>query len=69
MAIKLHFEKELAELKEKLLTMASHAETAVNHAIEALVKRDLRPRAASSRRRIPSSTSSRSRSMRWRSSC
>lgn len=31
---------ELGELKEKLLTMASHAETAVNEAIRALVERD-----------------------------
>lgn len=35
-----HFDHELAELKEKLLTMASHAEAAVNRAIEALTKRD-----------------------------
>jgi len=35
-----HFDHELVELKEKLLTMASHAETAVNRAIEALTKRD-----------------------------
>jgi phosphate transport system protein len=31
---------ELGELKHKLLTMASHAETAVNEAIRALVERD-----------------------------
>ena len=35
-----HFEKELADLKEKLLTMASHAETAVRDAIEALTTRN-----------------------------
>ena len=35
-----HFEKELSELKEKLLTMASHAETAVREAIEALTNRN-----------------------------
>ncbi len=34
------FETELAELKEKLLTMASHAEAAVNRAIKALLRRD-----------------------------
>ena len=32
--------QELAELKNLLLTMASHAETAVKQAVEALVKRD-----------------------------
>ena len=31
---------ELGELKEKLLTMASHAETALNEAIQSLVERD-----------------------------
>jgi phosphate transport system protein len=36
-----HFDHELDALKEKLLTMASHAETAVNRAIEALVTRNL----------------------------
>ena len=36
----LHFEQELVELKEKLLTMASHAEGAVTRAIKALVERD-----------------------------
>ena len=36
----IHFENELAGLKEKLLTMASHAEGAVNKAIKALVERD-----------------------------
>ena len=34
------FEQELAGLKEKLLTMASHAESSVRRAIEALGKRD-----------------------------
>ena len=45
-----HFEQELAELKDKLLTMASHAESAVRQAVEALQRRDydlaLRVRAA-----------------------
>jgi phosphate transport system protein len=36
----IHFENELAGLKEKLLTMASHAEAAVAKAIKALVERD-----------------------------
>jgi phosphate transport system protein len=35
-----HFEGELDGLKQKLLAMASHAETAVNQAIQALVERD-----------------------------
>jgi phosphate transport system protein len=35
-----HFEHELAGLKETLLTMASHAESAVRQAVEALVTRD-----------------------------
>src|SRR4051812_9888471 len=35
-----HIDMELGELKQKLLTMASHAETAVNDAIRALVERD-----------------------------
>ncbi len=35
-----HFELELAELKEKLLTMASRAESAVREAVQALVTRD-----------------------------
>src|SRR6266702_6022879 len=35
-----HFEKELANLKTKLLTMASHAEPAVKNAVEALTNRD-----------------------------
>jgi phosphate transport system protein len=34
------FDRELSELKEKLLTMASHAESGVRRAVEALVKRD-----------------------------
>ena len=34
------FEEELAGLKEKLLTMSSHAEASVRHVIEALGKRD-----------------------------
>jgi phosphate transport system protein len=36
-----HFDHDLTELKEKLLTMASHAETAVNDSVTALVNRDL----------------------------
>lgn len=35
-----HHEKELAELKEKLLTMASYAENAVSRAVRAVVERD-----------------------------
>ncbi len=35
-----HFDQELAALKEKLLTMASHAESAVKRAVEALGGRD-----------------------------
>ena len=35
-----HFEQELDELKQKLLTMAGHAETAVQRAVKALVDRD-----------------------------
>ena len=35
-----HFDNELSELKQRLLTMASHAETAVNRAIEALTTRN-----------------------------
>ena len=35
-----HFDQELAALKEKLLTMASKAEAAVNNALKALVDRD-----------------------------
>jgi phosphate transport system protein len=36
-----HFDHELNALKEKLLTMASHAEAAVNQALQALANRDL----------------------------
>ena len=36
-----HFDNELNVLKEKLLLMASHAEAAVNQALEALANRDL----------------------------
>ena len=36
-----HFDHALAELKQKLLTMASHAEKAVSDAVSALVNRDL----------------------------
>lgn len=35
-----HHEKELADLKDKLLTMASHAENAVARAVRAVVERD-----------------------------
>lgn len=35
-----HHDKELAELKDKLLTMASHAESAVTRAVQAVVQRD-----------------------------
>ncbi len=35
-----HFEAGLDALKQKLLTMASHAETAVNQSVQALVQRD-----------------------------
>ena len=35
-----HFENELDGLKQKLLAMASHAETAVNQAVQALVDRN-----------------------------
>ena len=35
-----HFDMELDVLKQKLLTMASHAETAVNQALQALAQRD-----------------------------
>ena len=35
-----HFDMDLGELKQKVLTMASHAETAVNDAVRALVERD-----------------------------
>ena len=36
----LHLEQELVELKQRLLTMASHAESAVKQAVDALVSRD-----------------------------
>jgi len=36
-----HFDQELSAFKERLLTMASHAETAVNQALQALANRDL----------------------------
>jgi phosphate transport system protein len=36
-----HFEMGLDALRQKLLTMASHAETAVNQALQALLQRDL----------------------------
>src|SRR6266576_3444200 len=36
----IHFENELDGLKQKLLAMASHAETAVNDAVQALVDRN-----------------------------
>jgi len=36
-----HFDHELEELKQKLLTMASHAEKAVSEAVNALVNRNL----------------------------
>lgn len=35
-----HFEHELAGLKQRLLTIASHAESAVNRAVQALAQRD-----------------------------
>jgi phosphate transport system protein len=35
-----HFDHDLSELKQRLLTMASHAETAVNRALEALTSRN-----------------------------
>ena len=35
-----HFDQELGQLKEKLLTMASHSEGALTKAIKALVDRD-----------------------------
>jgi phosphate transport system protein len=35
-----HFEMELDSLKQRLLLMASHAETAVNQAVQAFVQRD-----------------------------
>ena len=36
-----HFDQGLNELKQRLLTMASHAESAVNRSVEALVNRNL----------------------------
>lgn len=36
-----HFEQELSDLKNMLLTMASHAESAVRQAVEAVVNRDV----------------------------
>lgn len=36
-----HFDQELNALKERLLTMASHAESAVNQSVQALTHRDL----------------------------
>jgi phosphate transport system protein len=36
-----HIDMELGELKQKLLTMASHAEASVNRSVEALVTRNL----------------------------
>src|ERR1044072_7260433 len=38
-----HIDMDLGELKQKLLTMASHAETAVNEALRALLERDYEP--------------------------
>lgn len=38
--IMIHFEQELSELKEKMLVMASHSESAVRRSIEALTQRD-----------------------------
>jgi phosphate transport system protein len=35
-----HFDHELADLKEKLLSMASHAESAVRNAVQAVTQRD-----------------------------
>ncbi len=40
MPIQSHFERDLNELKQELLTMASHATSAVSNAIKALVDRD-----------------------------
>jgi phosphate transport system protein len=37
----IHFEQELADLKNTLLTMASHAESAVKQALQALLQRDV----------------------------
>lgn len=35
-----HFEKQLDDLRERLLKMASHAETAVHQSVQALIQRD-----------------------------
>lgn len=35
-----HFEKELTDLRESILTMASHAETSVRNAVQSLMARD-----------------------------
>ena len=35
-----HFEMGLDELRQKLLTMASHAETAVNQSVQSLMQRN-----------------------------
>jgi phosphate transport system protein len=35
-----HFEKELSDVKEKLLLMASHAEAAIQQSVQALIQRD-----------------------------
>src|SRR5215831_16902579 len=35
-----HHDKELTDLKDRLLTMASHAESAVSRAVQAVVQRD-----------------------------
>src|SRR6185369_15779189 len=35
-----HHDKELSDLKDRLLTMASHAESAVSRAVKAVVNRD-----------------------------
>ena len=40
MAIETHFQKELEELKENLLKMASLVEEAINNAVQSLIKRD-----------------------------
>src|SRR5579872_4111481 len=38
--MEINIDMDLGELKQKLLTMASHAETAVNEALRALLERD-----------------------------
>jgi phosphate transport system protein len=40
MALPTHFERELSDLKQKLLTMASHAEKSVRNAVDAVTHRD-----------------------------